>query len=186
DIYLRDTQANTTAWVSVDANGLQADGASRNPSVSGDGRYVAFESDATDIDAGDDNGLTDIYLRDTQANTTAWISMNSQGFAANGASTRPAISGDGLWVVFVSLATDLVSTDTNGGVADIFLHDVMGGTTTRLSDGPLSSPLDEADGSSDRPVLSTDGSAVAFESLATNLVTGDGNGVSDIFFDTLP
>ncbi|MFQ5509582.1 MAG: TolB family protein, partial [Leptospirillia bacterium] len=131
DIYLRDTQSGTT-WVSVDAGGFQANGASRNPSVSSNGRYVAFESDATDINNNDNNGLTDIYLRDTQANTTAWVSVDSGGAQANGASRNPAVSGNGLFVAFESDATDINNNDNNG-LTDIYLRDTQANTTAWVS-----------------------------------------------------
>jgi hypothetical protein len=122
DIFLRDTQAGTTTRISVDSGGAQADGASYSPSISADGRYVAFGSFAGNLVSEDTNGAGDIFLRDTQAGTTVRISLNSNGTEGNSMSDYPAVSLGGRYITFASYADNLVNGDTNGDW-DIFLHE---------------------------------------------------------------
>jgi len=178
DIFVRAEADKTTVRVSVGAGGAQADGASTRPAISTDGRYVAFVSAATNLVAGDTNGAADVFVRDTQAGTTTRVSVGAGGAQADGASSRPAISSDGRYVAFVSDATNLVASDTNGR-ADAFVRDTQAGTTTRVSLGAGGA---QADGETrDGPAISGDGRYVAFVSEATNLVAGDTNGNADAF-----
>jgi len=178
DIFIHDTQTGTTARVSVDSNGTQGDGDSFYPSISADGRYVAFVSAATNLVAGDTNGMMDIFLHDTQTGTTARVSVDSEGAEGNGSSNfNPSISSDGRYVAFESAATNLVPGDTNG-VEDIFIHDTQTGTTTRVS---VDSNGTQGDGKSSALSISADGRYVAFESLASNLVAFDYNVSWDVF-----
>lgn len=171
--------------VSVDSNEGQADD---GPSVqaesftgvlSADGRFVAFSSGAPDLAAGDDNDQPDIYLRDRLLGTTERISVNTAEVGGNDASVSPAISDDGRFVAFASRSDNLGGNDLNG-LFDIFLRDRQAGTTTKVSRGFNFLNL-QPDGDSRNPAISGDGSTVAFESDATNLVSGDGNGERDIF-----
>jgi RHS repeat-associated protein len=114
--------AVSMARVSLSSGGVQADGHSRFAAISADGRYVAFESDATNLVSGDTNGYSDIFLRDRQTNQTVRVSLSAAGAQANGPSSQPAISGDGTVVIFQSDATNLVGSDTNGA-SDIFAYD---------------------------------------------------------------
>src|SRR5207253_1163244 len=98
DIFIRDTQTGSTTRLSVDSAGAQSNGASYWPSISVDGRYVAFESYASNLVAGDTNGAGDIFVRDRQTNTTERVSIATGGTEANGASLNPAISADGRYV----------------------------------------------------------------------------------------
>ncbi len=179
DVFVHDTVAGTTTRVSVDSGGLQGNAISRSPAINGDGRYVAFRSDATNLVAGDTNGQMDIFVRDTVAGTTTRVSVNSGGVEATGGlSQGPAISADGRYVAFYSLAINLVGSDTNA-VEDIFVRDTVGGTTTRASVD--SGGAQAIGGNSQSPAISSDGRYVSFESSATNLVAGDTNAVSDVF-----
>lgn len=183
DIYVKDTllgDLGTISRVSTDSAGAQANGASNHPSISGDGRYVALESDATNLAGSDTNGVRDVFMKDTQVGTTTRVSTDAAGAQANGQSDTP--STEGRYVAFRSSATNLVSGDSNGA-GDIFLKDTSGGAIIRIS---LDSAGAQANGASSSPAISSDGRYVAFDSAASNLVTGDGNGVSDAFLrDTL-
>jgi hypothetical protein len=169
DIFVRDTQAGTTTRVSLGAGGVQANGASSAPSISNDGRYVAFQSDATNLVSGDTNGEGDIFVRDRQAGTTTRVSVApGGGQATGGTSYMSQISGDGKSVVFVSLATNVVSGDTNGK-QDVFVRDLQAGTTSRASVGSDGS---QANGTNQLPSISTNGRYVSFTSAATNFPGG--------------
>jgi len=182
DIFLHDTQLGTTTRVSVDSVGAEGDFySSGTPSISSDGRYIAFTSSATNLVAGDANGQSDIFLHDTQNNTTTRVSVDSAGLEAGGISDSPSISSDGRYIAFASHATNLVASDTNGQ-SDIFLHDTQNNTTTRVSIVSIVSGGAQATGGqSYGPSISSDGRYIAFTSSATNLVAGDANGQSDIF-----
>jgi Tol biopolymer transport system component len=177
DIFVHDLTSGRTTRVSVDSAGVQANNSSSNPSISKDGRFVAFSSLASNLVPGDTNTRSDIFLHDLTTGTTTRASVNSADGQGNGDSDTPSISADGRFVAFTSAATNLVPADTNAR-SDIFVHDLTTGTTTRAS---VDSTGAEADGNSLEPSISADGRFVAFSSLATNLVPGDTNGVSGIF-----
>ena len=139
---------------------------------------MSFYSIASNLVAGDTNGATDVFVRDRQAGATTRVSVGTGNVQGNGGSGVADISGDGRWVVFYSIATNLVSGDTNAQ-SDIFLHDRDTGTTTRVS--VSSAGAQAAGGVSFNSVISADGRLVAFESAATQLVAGDTNGVTDVF-----
>jgi len=173
-----------TTRVSVATDGTQANNNSNASAISADGRYVAFQSLATNLVAGDTNGAQDVFVRDQVTGATTRISVASGGTQANGESgfsgvpwSSTAISADGRYVAFQSLASNLVAGDTNG-VQDVFMHDRVTGDTTRIS---VDSSGTQATGVSYSSAISTDGRYVAFQSLADNLVAGDTNGMSDVF-----
>jgi Tol biopolymer transport system component len=176
DVFLRDRVLATTTRVSVDVDGNDGDGASLRPCITPDGRYVVFQSDATDLVAGDINGAADVFIRDLSLQTTARVSLDHTGLDGDGASRVPSISADGRYVAFISNATDLVIGDGNG-VADIFVRDLQTGTNERVSVNSLGG---DPDLNSWTPDISADGRYVAFHSAASNLVPGDG-GMADIF-----
>jgi Tol biopolymer transport system component len=177
DIFVRDRQTGTTYLVSKSSGGVQGDGPSLNPSISADGRYVAFYSLATNLVSGDTNGKTDVFVRDRQTGSTTLVSKNSAGTEGDDNTVYPVISSDGRYVVFGSYATNLVSGDTNTK-RDIFVRDRQTGTTTLVS---KDSSGTIGNGNSEYPGISSDGRYVAFESDATNLVSGDTNSAADIF-----
>jgi RHS repeat-associated protein len=134
-----------------------------------------FQSTVATYVGSDTNGVSDVFVRDRDAGTTARVSITSGGAQANGASDTPSISADGRYVAFTSVATNLVSGDTNSA-RDIFVRDLSASTTTRVS---VSSSGVQANGKSDWPRQA--GAYTVFESSATNLVSGDTNGVTDVF-----
>jgi Tol biopolymer transport system component len=176
-IFVRDRQTGTTYLVSKSSAGVEGAGDSRAPCISGDGRYVTFQSVATDLVPGDINGVSDIFVRDRNTGTTTLVSKSSAGVISNGNSFSPFISADGRYVAFQSDGTSLVSGDINGQ-PDIFVRDRQTGTTTLVS---KSSAGVQADVFSYGPSLSADGRYVVFFSGATNLVPGDTNNVYDVF-----
>ncbi len=177
DVFVRDRQAGTTARVSVDSAGTQANGQSFAPAVSRDGRMVAFHSDASNLVPGDANNASDVFVHDRQSRTTTRVSVATGGAEGNGSSSAPALSADGRFVTFVSDATNLVTGDTNFA-RDVFLHDRQTGATTRIS---VSTTGDQGNIHSLSSAISDDGRFVAFSSYAANLVAGDTNESADIF-----
>jgi Tol biopolymer transport system component len=177
DVFVRNLLTNTITRVSVDSAGNQALGNSGFPSISADGRLVAFVSDATNLVPGDNNNSPDIFVRDLSTNTTTRVSVDSAGNQGNNASFDPSISGDGRFVAFVSRAPNLVLGDTNNS-EDIFVRDLLTNTTTRLS---VDLAGNQAIDNSGLPSISGDGRLVAFASFAANLVPGDSNNGSDLF-----
>lgn len=132
DVFLHDCLTGMTTRARVAAPGTFELGWSRSPPLSGDGRYVAFESAAETLVAGDENGMEDVFVYDTETHRTSPVSVASDGTPANGPSNAPDISDNGRFVVFVSGATNLVDGDTNG-YADVFLHDRTTGRTVLVS-----------------------------------------------------
>jgi hypothetical protein len=141
-----------------------------------DARYVAFESFASNL-VQDSNGTWDVFVRDRSAATTVRASVSSSNKQGNGASRNADIAALGRYVVFESLAANLVSGDRNAKT-DIFLRDLTTGTTTRVS---VSSAGTEGNGDSRASAISADGRYIAFLSHGSNLVSGDTNNKSDIF-----
>jgi Tol biopolymer transport system component len=177
-VYVRDLAGGTTTVASIGPGGNVGNADSRHPSLSADGRFVAFVSDADNLVAEDDNGLRDVFVRDLQMGITTRASVSSGGAQATGGDSFDAsISADGRWVAFSSLATNLVSDDSNG-VADVFVHDLDSTDTSRVS--VLSGGAQALGGDSGEPSISADGRFVAFSSAATNLVEDD-NSAPDIF-----
>ena len=163
--------------VSVDSAGVGGDGPSGRSDLSRTGRYVAFDSRASNLVAGDTNGFSDVFWHDRKTGLTVRVSVDSQGVQANGESSHPSISADGRYVAFHSLADNLVSSDINQA-ADVFVRDVLTGSTTRVSLGEFGN---EADDHSSNASISGDGSRVAFQSAATNLSFDDLATTIDIF-----
>lgn len=164
----------------LDITNTRADGARRvayNGAMSADGRYVLIASDAPDLVTGDTNGLQDIFLKDMNTGSIRRISLSSAGTQGNNASYLPGVSGDGLKMIYTSVATNLVTGDTNG-FADLFLTELPQGTTTRIgvSTAGVAPNADIAWGQ-----ISSDGRFVVFLSGASNLVSGDTNGFTDVF-----
>ena len=184
DIFVRDTVTGKTTRVSVSSAEAQANDESSAPAISADGRFVAFSSIATNLVPGDTNGTADVFLRDRKKGTTRRVSVGTGGTEGSGTSISPAISADGGLIAFASWASDLVPNDTNG-FADIFVHARVAKTMVRVSvrtGGPF---LVQGNGDAREPAIDAEGVAVAFASDASNLVTGDTNGATDIFAVTL-
>ncbi len=177
DVFVRDRIAGTTSLVTRGRGGAPADGDSRANGISRTGRYVAYDSFATNLVAHDTNGAYDVFVRDLSTTSQERVSVPTGGGQANAESFRPAISGNGRYVAFDSYATNLVPADTNGGF-DVFVRDRLLGTTERVSVG--SGGL-QANGESTGAAITPDGRYVAYESGASNLVEGDDNGQVDVF-----
>jgi Tol biopolymer transport system component len=178
DIFRKDIQTGAIVRCSTSAGGVQGNNPSYNNSVSSDGRYVAFESDASILVTGDTNTVRDIFRKDLQTEAIVRCSTKAGGGqATGGSSTYPDISPDGRYVAFESDAIDLVSGDTNS-TRDIFRKDIQTGAIARCS---TKAGGVEGDGGSYAASLSADGRYVAFYSDATNLVSGDTNGQDDVF-----
>jgi Tol biopolymer transport system component len=177
DIFVHDRQTGQTTRVSLSTGGAQADSHSLFPAISGDGRYVAFESIATNLVANDTNGVVDVFVHDRNGGQTTRASVSGGGAQANGGSDKPDISYYGQYVTFQSDATNLVTGDTNAA-RDVFVHNRINGDTTRAS---VSTGGVQGDNASHLPKITGNGAAVAFSSTATNLVAGDTNAVDDIF-----
>jgi Tol biopolymer transport system component len=188
DVFVRDRQTGTTERVSVSSSEEQSNGPSYSAEISADGRFVAFESMASNLVAGDTNtcqldgdpeleSCPDIFVRDRLMGTTERVSVSTGGGQSDTISTGPSISGDGRFVSFTYFGSNMVPSDGNG-VPDGFVRDRQMGTTERVtvSDGEA-----EANGYSQAGRMSGDGRFVALWSEATNLVSGDTNGVVDAF-----
>ena len=177
DVFLLDRTSGTTILVSVSVTGAPSNGESFAPSVSANGRHVAFSSSASNLVGGDTNSRIDVFVRDTVAGSTVLASRSSVGLIGNGDSDQCSLSLDGRRLAFRSAASNLVAGDTNGRL-DIFLRDLAAGTTLLLSS---SSSGTLANGNSLQPALSGDGRFAVFASDASNLVSSDTNATRDIF-----
>jgi len=177
DIFLRDRQSNTTTIISVSENGTQSNGLSLFCSISQNGRYIAFYSDASNLVPNDLNGCGDVFVRDLQTNTISLVSVSDNGTQSNGYSGHPTISGEGRYIAFESDASNLVANDTNGNM-DVFVRDMQTLTTIRASASysggsgngrsSLSSFVDTIG-----QCISADGRYIVFMSDSTNLLPED-------------
>jgi len=177
DVFVRDRTNAVTRLISVSSSGVQASTGSGGPSISADGRYVAFRSDASNLVNGDTNPYFDVFVRDQINKSTKRVSISSTGTEGNSDSFAPSISADGRFVAFTSDASNLVADDTNFAF-DVLVRDRTNQITSRVSVGAAG-----VQGNSDSyaSAVSADGNFVAYQSVATNLVNDDTNGVNDIF-----
>ncbi len=178
DAFVHDLQTGQTERVSISSSGEEADETSGGATLAADGRYVTFQSEATNLVGGDTNGTTDIFVRDLESGVTERVSVASDGTQGNYGSVSSEISADGRYVAFTSYATTLVPNDVNGYTPDIFVHDRLTGATTLVS---VASDGTQANDAAERPAISADGRWVAFRSEADNLVPDDTNGWMDTF-----
>lgn len=176
DVFVHDRTSGAITRVSVPNGGGEGNGASTTPSISGDGRCVAFASIASNLWPGDTNGTYDIYVACDGA-ITCRASVSSDGVEANGISFHPALNEDGSVVAFKSEASNLVADDFNGQ-PDIFVHDCVAGTTERVS---ISNSGAEGNDISIPPSITRDGRRIAFGSFASNLAGIPTNGRSQIY-----
>ncbi|MEX2983582.1 TolB family protein [Streptomyces sp. C36] len=160
-VYVKELRTGRIELVSVASDGTRANGASWSSSISADGRYVVFDSEATNLAPGRNPGTNgDVFLRDRATGRTEVLVENKGTRPAHSGS--PSISADGRYVAFASTRDDLVPGDTNE-TSDVFVRDRLKGTTKRVS---VTSAGGQADGFSVSPVISADGSTVAFKSIA--------------------
>jgi Tol biopolymer transport system component len=174
DVFVHDLRTAVTTRASVSSAGAESDGPSLKPSISADGRVVAFPSSATNLVPGDRNGLQDVFVRDRIRRTTERIVAGERG-EPNGPSLAALVSGNGKLVVFSSEASNLVPGDRNGAL-DVFVTEIAGRRMTRVGV--------EADERADRSEASSvdaSGRVVGFRSFAANLVPDDQNGLADVF-----
>jgi Tol biopolymer transport system component len=172
DIFVRDRLTRRTVRVSVDSFGNQANDDSFAPAISADGRFVTFQSLASNLVVGDTNQSWDVFVHDMTTEETWRISENGLGAEGNADSLAPAISGDGRYVAFFSFASNLVYEDRNG-FSDVFVCDTWFQSLVRIS---VDNFGHEGSGASEYPSISRDGRFVAFQSSAHELVPDDTNG----------
>lgn len=177
DIFVHGRDTLTTQRLSVASDGSEANASSVLPSLSADGRFVGFQSTASNLVPGDTNGTNDIFVHDRDTGTTERVSVASDGMEGNAGSLNPSLSADGRLVSFHGDASNLVPDDTNG-TRDVFVHDRETGVTERVS---KSSDGTEGNGISTVSSISADGRHVAFYSFALNLVPNDTNATNDVF-----
>ncbi len=184
-IYLKDLDTSAVSLISRNASGIPDNGAggASNAKVSGDGRYVLFQSSDSQMSAIAGGGFAHIYLKDMSNGTIQMISRFSSSEAGNGNSSNPDMSADGTHIVFESLATNF-TTSVNGQDNIYYVDTSVVHTVEQIS---LSSDnTEEANAGSNNPSISDDGLVVVFDSFATNLDSFDGNGVRDVFFRYRP
>jgi hypothetical protein len=181
DVFVKDTQTGGITLASADPLGNVGDGQSSNSTISGDGRYVAFTSHATNLVAGDTNNRADIFVKDLQTGAVVLVSTDSLGDLGDGDTSYPSISWDGRYVSFESTSTNLVAGDTNNAL-DVFVKDLVTGVIVRAS---TTADGGEGDSDSGGAYLSGGGQYLVFRSSATNFVTGDGNASPDVFLKDL-
>ncbi|MCS7465424.1 S8 family serine peptidase [Stieleria sp. ICT_E10.1] len=177
DVFVYDRLLGAIDRVSVSNTGVAGNGPSNLPSISTEGRYVTFQSNANNLVPGDTNGVSDIFVYDRSTDLIERISISDGGVEGNAKSDAPSISADGRYVSFHSYADNLVSEDNNNAF-DVFVYDRFTDTIERVSTNQAG---EEGSSSSFAPAMSGDGRIVAFESIANNLVAGDTNGLKDIF-----
>ena len=198
DVFVRDTCFNvagcspSTVRVSVASDGTAGNGWSGNPGISADGRFITFESDATNLVSNDTNGVRDVFVHDTCIGApsgcvsgTTRVSLASDGAQANNSSEGASLSADGRYISFVSYATNLVATaDTHGGT-DAFVRDTCAGapaecvpSTVRAS---VASDGTQGNQGAISAILTADGQFVVIASYSDNFVLGDTNNCEDIF-----
>ena len=167
NVYVRDTRTGVTTLASIAADGGDSNSDSSNPALSADGRYVVFQSAASNLIANDPNGSSDVFRRDLLTGATSLVSVNRDGTGpATGYSTKASLSADGRYVAFQSTAADLVAVDSNGK-PDAFLRDMQAGTTLLASVG--TDGVDSAPEGAWGPKLSADGRYVAFDKGANDV-----------------
>ena len=177
DVFVHDRLAGTTERVSLGSGGEEASGDSFFPSISADGRFVAFVSWGDNLVPGDTNGWPDIFLRDRQLGTTQRVNVGPAGEEANSASSFPSISADGRFVAFWSGADNLVAGHM-GWLEDVFIWDRWEAGVELVS---ASSENEQADRWTSSPSISANGRFIAFFSWASNLTADDTNDCSDVF-----
>lgn len=183
DAFVYDRQAQQTTRVSVRSNGAQGNGDSIIPNISADGRYVVFSSTASNLVVGDTNATDDVFVHDRVTKRTTRVSLGSNGTQGNGHSSGYDLSADGRYVAFYSVASNLVTGDTNNSY-DAFVHDRLTKQTTRVNmstDGVQGDFIGNNIYWATYPALSADGRYVAFNSFDSNMVAGDTNGSEDFF-----
>ncbi|CAN5372874.1 hypothetical protein BH10PSE4_BH10PSE4_16780 [soil metagenome] len=180
DIFVKDLASGVITRVSTDSAGGQINSSAEAPVFSPDGTKIAFSSYASNLVPGDTNSANDIFVKNLITGAVTRVSTTAAGGQASGAAGSPVFAPDGTKIAFLTSA-NMVAGDTNG-MNDIYIKDLITGAVTRVS---TDSAGGQANSYSIAPVFSPDGTKIAFESYASNLVPGDTNGVSDIFIKDL-
>jgi hypothetical protein len=188
DVFRYNISNGAIELVSIKPNGGFPSGGSSEPSISADGRYVAFTSFGGNLGAFDDNSANDVFLRDMTMPGIGAVTLvsvklggNDQRATGDKQSFDPQVSDDGKFVSFRSDATNLVSNDANG-LRDTFVRDIDGGVTDLVS---VNAAGTSGNMESQSNSISGDGTVVAFRSLATDLAPNDTNNAEDIFLRNL-
>jgi Tol biopolymer transport system component len=177
-IYMHNLATEETSCVSVNKEGKQSNGNSALARVSGDGRFVVFQSDPTNFTTRCSNGFTHIFVRDTVEERTTCASIDNRGNQGNKDSVQPSISSDGRFVAFSSAANNLTGNRCVAGNVQVFVRDRTDEKTECASVGPKNV---EGNSESINPSISANGVLVSFESDSNNLVKKDTNGLRDVF-----
>jgi Tol biopolymer transport system component len=176
DIFVRDRAAGTTERVTVVGRRTEANGGSSNPSISPDGRFIAYSSGADNLVVGDTNFTSDVFLLDRSTGVLQRVSVSSAGTEGDNASGSPAVSADGRFVAFASDASNLVPGEPIDSASDVYLRDVQTGTTEGISTASTGILRHSA-----APAITPDGRFVAYHSWDSGLVPGDTNDRYDVF-----
>jgi hypothetical protein len=177
-IFWRDRKTGVTKLVSKTSTGEEGNGGSAAPAISDDGRYVVFETNATNLSSGDKNGyLRDVFLWDQQTGQLTLVSKSAAGQTANGESYEPVISGDGNTIAFTSHASDIVKLEPVFNTPNIYVYDVRSGQSEFITKDYETGKA----GSGYSPSISEDGSKIAFCAYTNKLVKNDINNLWDIF-----
>ena len=179
DVFLidRESEIKIPVRISVSSTGVEGNGHSLISSLSDDGRYIVFESAASNLVPGDNNGRKDIFLYDRITKMQKRISVNNNGEEANGDSSTASISGDGRYITFESMANNLLKEDTNNQL-DVFVYDQTTDTLTLVS---KNTEQVQGNNTSANATITADGRYIVFHSSASNLIANDTNGFFDIF-----
>jgi hypothetical protein len=180
DVFVKDVRTGDVTLISADRQGQQGNGDSQSASISDAGRYVAFESSATNLAPDDTNGTSDVFVKELRTGRLLLASSDSEGNEGNSFSVDPSISGNGRFIAFQSFASNLVPDDTNGTI-DVFVKDLRTGEIARAS---TDSQGNQVEGESLAPSISGNGRYVAFQSTAS-LVSEDTNTSFDVYVKDL-
>jgi Tol biopolymer transport system component len=175
EIFRYDVTTDTLVPVTETADGIPANGFSFDPSVSADGRFVVFSSQATNLVPGDTNNITDVFLKDMVSGTVTRINTAQDGQEGNNGAGTAKVSADGRYVVFESYASNLVADDANNGI-DVFIKDVATGKIERIDVNDLF----QGDVGSYTPSMSADGKFITFITWAS-ITSNDVNNAPDLF-----
>ncbi len=181
DVFLFDRELDTYDRVSLASDGTQSNGVSSNAVVSDDGRYVAFESQATNLVPGDTNGVADVFVYDRQTDTIERVNVDDVGNEADAAAFGAVISGDGQKVGFVSAATNLIFGEVANGNQHAYVYNIGNNTIKRIDEDENGV---EGDASVLHMSLSEDGRYAAFDSFSSNLLAGYGSAFNVYIKDT--
>jgi len=186
DVFIKTLDTGVTTIASTTAAGVQGNGTSDTPIFSPDGSRLMFRSDASNLVAGDTNGVGDIFIKDLLTGAVTRVSTAAGGEQGNGGAYLATFSPDGTKIVFYSGASNLVAGDTNGE-DDVFVKDLVTGAVTRISTDSAGAQAahPQSNNVGVRPLFSPDGTKVVFYSLANDLVAGDTNGKVDLFLKDL-